>query len=159
MKLYVLRHGDSPSLAEAGVSTDAERPLSEKGRQDIRAMGAYLRNQGVSPQLILTSPLLRAQQTASEVSQILAPELKAKILDALQNNARAEVLHQLVMEKARNHPEILTVGHQPQLGEWIAYLTGKFIDLKAGGLAALEQHGGKVRLLWSKNPSDLAIRQ
>lgn len=156
MRLYILRHGSSPTSQEAGVGTDAERPLSDSGRRDVRRISAYLKEEGGSPHVILTSPLARARQTSEEASRILAPRLGVRAFPPLENKVRAEALHRLVMEEAGGCSEVLAVGHQPQLGEWIAHLTGSFIDLKAGGLAALETEGKRFRLLWSRNPSDLA---
>ena len=63
MKLWVLRHGQ----AEARAATDAQRPLTETGRQEALRMGEHL--QGETLEVILASPYLRAQQTAELVRQ------------------------------------------------------------------------------------------
>jgi len=63
-RLYLMRHGHAPSPSEAGVATEALRPLSEKGRSDARRIAAELVKRGARPALILHSPLARAVQTA-----------------------------------------------------------------------------------------------
>src|SRR4051812_8846408 len=64
MELYVLRHAIALSAAEAGVSQDAERPLSSEGREKMKRIGAAMKEIGVEPDLVLSSPYLRARETA-----------------------------------------------------------------------------------------------
>lgn len=78
MELLVIRHADA--LAEA--PTDEERPLSDKGRKQSRALGHYLKRVDLVPDTVLTSPYLRAVQTAELLAEALggcgveqAPEL------------------------------------------------------------------------------------
>ncbi|MBV8586412.1 MAG: histidine phosphatase family protein, partial [Verrucomicrobia bacterium] len=62
--LFILRHAD----ADTEAPTDAERSLSEKGMDQARKIGRFLRDQGVQLDHILTSPLVRARQTADLVA-------------------------------------------------------------------------------------------
>ena len=85
MKLYVVRHGHSPSVEESGVATDAERPLSPRGKEDAGALARHMAGQGSCPQIILTSPLRRALATATELNKILKPASGIARLPALAN--------------------------------------------------------------------------
>lgn len=152
MIVYVLRHGKSPQLLEAGVAHDADRPLAEEGRQAVRKMVRYLREEGGRPSRILTSPLVRARETAREVAQVLKlaePEL----FQPLDGGVPADKLWEGL--KPRLDAQTVIVGHQPQLGDLVAYLSGRSVDIKPGGMVALEATDERVRLLWSKNPKEL----
>jgi phosphohistidine phosphatase len=152
MKFYVLRHGKSPSAAEAGVRHDAERPLSEQGREDIRAAAREIAAKGGAPATIYHSPLKRAVQSAAEAASILKPAGGARAFEPLANQMTGEMLYDHLLREAKDQ-EFLAVGHQPQLGEMVAYLTGDIVEIRPGGLVALTTDDkGKAALLWSKNP-------
>ncbi|MBI4349512.1 MAG: histidine phosphatase family protein [Elusimicrobia bacterium] len=152
MKFFVLRHGKSPSAAEAGVRHDAERPLGEQGREDVRAASREILAKGGAPALILHSPLRRAVQTAAEAAGILKPAGGVRAFEPLANQMTGEALFDHLLRECGDQ-EFLAVGHQPQLGEMIAYVTGQVVELRPGGLVALSTDDkGKAVLLWSKNP-------
>jgi len=153
MKLYVLRHGISLNLSEAKVSTDAERPLAETGREDIRAIARHLLNQGASVEVIFCSPLRRARETAEEAATILKPNKGITVFEPLSNKIPGSALFDCVQKIATKMSELLLVGHQPQLGEMVAHVLGSSPDIRPGGLVALEiGNDGKAVLLWHKNP-------
>ncbi|MBI5200906.1 MAG: histidine phosphatase family protein [Elusimicrobia bacterium] len=153
MRFFVLRHGNSPSAAEAGVRHDAERPLSEQGRSDVRAAAKEISAKGGAPAVIYHSPLRRAAQTAAEAAGILKPAEGARAFEPLANQMTGEALFDHLLRECKDQ-EFLAVGHQPQLGEMVAYLTGQVVELRPGGLVALETDDkGKASLLWSKNPA------
>jgi len=154
MRLYILRHGKSPQLAESGVSRDEDRPLAPVGRQAVRRMAAYLKEQGGRPALILTSPLLRARDSAREVAAVLGMKAVEEFRP-LDGGCPAKALWEKLSERLEHAPEALVAGHQPQLGELVAYLTGTLPKLKPGGLVAVEFTPERCRLLWAKNPEDL----
>ncbi|MBI5629941.1 MAG: histidine phosphatase family protein [Elusimicrobia bacterium] len=158
MKIYLLRHGQSPSTAEAGVKSDAERPISEEGRLAVRKSVSHLLRQGASPAAILHSPLKRAVQTAEEAAKLVGPPAGVETFLPLSNAMPAEQLLAELSAKLRGWPETLLVGHQPQLGELACLLSGTIYDLRPGGIIALELAGAKKgKALWSANPSDLVV--
>ena len=152
MRFSVMRHGKSPSLSEAHVRHDAERPLSEDGRHGAREMAKRLAAQGARPALILTSPLKRAQQTAQEAASVLKPEHGVKVYDPLSNIMTAEILFDHFIRDTEGESEFLGIGHQPQLGELVSYLTGQNIEIRPAGSVLMETDGrGKAKLVWSGN--------
>lgn len=155
MRLYIVRHGQSPSAREAGVLSDSERPLSETGRKNAREAGLYLRENEKLPQVILHSPLKRAQETALEMDAALQCPLGVKVFDPLSNLLPAPELYREVEIQARERESIILVGHQPQLGELAFFLCGKDIGLQPAQIIALEL-GEKSRatFLWSRRPQD-----
>ena len=139
--IWLLRHGD----AEDG-SPDAERPLSERGREQSRAAGAALDALGVKLDACLASPKVRAADTAKlaceeldGVEVQLEPKLAGGPFDA-------EAL------AAGLGDEVLLVGHDPDFSMAVHSLTGAQVRMKKGGLAGIEK--GELKVLM--RPSDLA---
>jgi phosphohistidine phosphatase len=131
--IWLLRHGD----AEDG-SPDAQRPLTDKGRAQAEAAGAALAALGVRLDACLTSPRVRAVDTAKLACGPLGVE--PQVEEALSGGAFDPD------EVALGHgDEVLLVGHEPDFSEAIARLTGGRADMKKGGLAAIDS--GTLRVL------------
>lgn len=151
-RLYLMRHGHSPSPAEAGVSTDALRPLSPKGRADARRAAAEIKRRGGRPALILHSPLTRAVQTAGAAAEAL--KVPAEVFAPLDNTRPPDEVYAELGERAASADELLAVGHQPQVGEVAALLCGEIFEIRPAGVVAVEL-GAKPRLLWAFNADEL----
>src|SRR5262249_29784833 len=67
MDLYLIRHAEAVALGEQGIADDADRPLTEAGVKEARALGRELRRRGMTLDKLVTSPLLRAKQTADGI--------------------------------------------------------------------------------------------
>lgn len=111
MRLYIVRHAEA-----APGSPDELRALTAEGHEQARALGRRLAGEGVRPDAILSSPLLRARETAkdlglgdSEPDERLAP-------GATVDDIRAVV--------AGRGETVVVVGHQPDCGRAVAALTG-----------------------------------
>jgi phosphohistidine phosphatase len=141
MNLYVLRHGLAVEQTIPGFKSDSDRPLLPEGQKKTQRLAAMLSGIKVSFDLILTSPYLRATQTAG----IIAEVLRAKKPEISKNLAPGNTLKQLI-EELDHRPSpmdnVLLVGHEPQLSRLISILvTGKpglALELKKGGLCKLE---------------------
>jgi phosphohistidine phosphatase len=125
--IWLLRHGD----ADQG-SPDSERPLNEKGREQARAAGAALKAIGVEIEACLTSPKVRAAETARLVCEPLdvEPELEPKLSGGPFD---AEAL------AAGLGDDVLLVGHDPDFSSAVHTLTGAQVRMKKGGLAGVEK--------------------
>jgi phosphohistidine phosphatase len=125
--IWLLRHGD----AEDG-SPDSERPLTEKGREQSRAVGGALKALGVELDACLTSPKVRAAETARLACEPLGvePELEPKLAGGPFD---AEAL------AAGLGDEVLLVGHDPDFSMAVHALTGAQVRMKKGGLAGVEK--------------------
>lgn len=152
-RLYLMRHGHSPTTQDAGVKSDALRPLSEKGRADAVSVARELAKRGARPALVLHSPLLRATQTgaAAAASLGVAPET----MKALDNTLPPEEVIAALRARADAFDEVLAVGHQPQVGELVAFLTDEAFEFRPAGVAAIEL-GPTPRLLWAFNADELS---
>ncbi|MDE1975893.1 MAG: histidine phosphatase family protein [Elusimicrobia bacterium] len=153
MLIYLLRHGHALSAQEAGVATDAERPISELGKAEIKSSMDELLRRGGRPELILHSPLLRARQTAEIANAALPKPHALRLYEPLGNVLTAEELEPLLKKEGRGLDQILAVGHQPQLGELASLFSGRNFEIRTGGLVAIEAgETGAMQALWSYNP-------
>jgi phosphohistidine phosphatase len=125
--IWLLRHGD----AEDG-SPDSERPLTDKGREQSQVAGAALKALGVEIDACLTSPKVRAAETARIACESLGvePELEPKLAGGpFDPEALAAGLGD----------EVLLVGHDPDFSMAVHSLTGAQVRMKKGGLAGVEK--------------------
>ena len=124
--IYLLRHGD----AEEGNGDDATRRLTEKGERQAEAAGRALATMGAEIEACLTSPKVRAADTARLACEVLGiepeeiPQLSGGDFDSL--------------ELAAGRGEVLLVGHEPDFSAEVARLTGANAKLKKGGLAIVD---------------------
>ncbi len=159
MRLYLIRHGKAVS-AELAPS-DGERPLSPEGREGIERMAKRLRSLGVEWELILTSPLVRARQTAEILCGAgLAPSVEeaAELAPACK---LAAWLPFLVSWRREGRGDLAAVGHLPNVALWAGSLVWdeekERIVLQPGGIIGLElPEGGSIpgncSLFWVTSP-------
>jgi phosphohistidine phosphatase len=114
VRLYLVRHAD----AEPG-EPDELRRLTPEGKQQARELGERLRREGVKPDVILTSPLLRARETGDELAMALGTNPETD--ERLAPGATADGLRAAVAGRGEN---VLAIGHQPDCGQIAAALTG-----------------------------------
>ena len=123
MDIYLIRHGIA---AERELyQEDSQRPLTQKGIEKTTLVAQKLAKLGLKFEQILTSPLVRAYQTA-EILQKADLSQKTTIFEPLSPNGNIqEWLDWLVKEYAPNthaQKKIALVGHQPDLGDWVEML-------------------------------------
>ena len=148
MTLYFLRHGqaDWPEWDRP----DDERPLTKKGKKEMRRVARFLGDLQVAPSLILSSPLPRAWQTAAIVAESLDVEVREEA--ALGPGFNAAKLKTIL--RRHQDAELMIVGHEPDFSTVIQALTGGSVKLAKAGLARveLEDDGTAGRLLWLLPP-------
>jgi phosphohistidine phosphatase len=135
--IWLLRHGDA-----ADGSPDAERPLTEEGREQARIAGTALRALGVELDACLASPKLRAADTARIACEPLGvePQLEPKLAGGPFD---AEAL------AAGLGDDVLLVGHDPDFSMAVHSLTGAQVRMRKGGLAGVEK--GELMVLIRPN--------
>jgi len=144
MRLCFLRHGEAdwPNWDKP----DDERPLTERGRKEVKRVARLLEHLKFVPNAILTSPLPRASQTAEIVGKRLSIELQTE--PGLAHGFNIERLRRML---AKRVPEcVVVVGHEPEFSEVIRELTGGKIKISKAGVALLEINRGCTAgtLLW-----------
>jgi phosphohistidine phosphatase len=126
MRLFLARH----AKAEPG-HPDELRPLTQKGREQARALGERLVPE--RPDVVLTSPLLRARETAEAVARATGAELR--IEERLAPGATAELVVEAI---AGLGDVVVTVGHQPDCSEIAAALGAGEVAFKPGAVLGLD---------------------
>jgi phosphohistidine phosphatase len=127
--IWLLRHGDAE---DGDGKPDAERELTEKGRRQATVAGKALAELGVKVDACLTSPKVRARDTA---------ELACKELDVkVEDDERLAGGDFDPLEVAAGRGEVMLVGHEPDFSQAVALATGSRVKLKKGGLAAIDDH-------------------
>lgn len=150
MLVYLLRHADAV-MASAELS-DESRFLSDRGRADARAIGAALVHLHIEPTAIVTSPLVRAVQTAELVAAAFPSPPRVSIDEQL---APGRSTLRLVAELPTRRG-VLLVGHEPSISELAAVLTHRR-DVSAfekSQLLRIEE--GEAR--WTMMPGDSELR-
>jgi phosphohistidine phosphatase len=125
--IWLLRHGDA-----ADGSPDSERPLTEKGERQARNAGRALKMLGVELEACLTSPKVRARDTA---------RLACEELDGVQVTEEAALQGGPFdpREVAAGFDSVLLVGHDPDFSMAVHSLTGAQVRMKKGGLAGISK--------------------
>jgi phosphohistidine phosphatase len=144
MRLYFLRHGEAdwPNWDRP----DDERPLTERGKKEMRKVAKFLRELDIPLDDILSSPLPRACQTAGIVAEPFKLHVREK--ETLAGGFNLTGLKELIQEYPVEN--LMIVGHEPNFTDVISNLTGADCKLSKGGLALvdLDEDEIKGRLLW-----------
>ncbi len=148
MKLYFFRHADAATQA----ANDDDRAISKKGKKQCKRVGEFCSLRGIRPDVILASPLLRAQQTAKPIAATLDVLIET-VPWLVYETATEQVLEQLAARSELS--SIMIVGHEPDFSQLAATLLGsesEAIRVRKASLLLLdvsEFRKGGARLEWS----------
>ena len=144
MQLYFLRHGEADW--PGWTKPDDERPLTDFGKKEVRQVAKFLNRLKVKPDLVVTSPLPRALQTA----EVAAEQLKTKLRrdEALEPGFGISQFRTVL--KRHRSKVLMLVGHEPDFSSVISALTGASLKLSKAGVALvdIDQEAQEGRLLW-----------
>jgi phosphohistidine phosphatase len=144
MQLYFLRHGEADW--PGWTKPDDERPLTDFGKKEVRQVATFLNRLKVNPDLIVTSPLPRALQTA----EVAAEQLKTKLRqdEALEPGFGISELRTVL--KRHRSKVLMLVGHEPDFSSVVSALTGASLKLSKAGVALVDIDPGaeEGRLFW-----------
>ena len=129
-ELYIMRHGLAVTGGSVRFSDDAQRPLVPEGKEKMREIAGGLKRMGFEVDWIVTSPLVRAVETAGIIAESLASSVPVDVCDAMRPGGSPEALLAF-LAKRPDCRKVLVVGHEPDLSELAARLIG------AGGHANL----------------------
>ncbi len=161
LELYIIRHAlAGKPIEDAGL--DEARPLTKKGKDRMKAIAKGLDKQGVSLDMILSSPLARAKETADIVCKYCGDAEEVTITDLLTPGSTYEGL--IGYLNGLEGPEkVAIVGHEPFLSGFASYCLAKsknsFINLKKGGAILIATEGtlkpGQCKLSWLMEPGQM----
>ena len=153
MKLLIVRHATAVPAENSSIA-DEDRPLTDKGRKRFKKIARGLAEIAQTPDILLASPLLRAQETAKIAGKAWGIEVTPEPLLA---GGSPESLLAAISEHAKDALVVL-VGHEPDLSRLLAHVTGgdaERMPFKKGGAALVELDDDKAssgRLIWFMPP-------
>jgi len=158
--VLLLRHGKSKRGPE--YETDYERPLAKRGRQDAARIGAFLVEQDLLPDLIVSSPAERARATAQRCAVAADYQGDIRYEGSLYSGSEEAYL-ELLWSLDDTVGRVLCVGHNPDIEATIETLTHKYVSMPTAALARIDfdtdswvellQVGG--RLAWVQLPREV----
>ncbi len=160
MFVYILRHAIAVQRGSAAFPND-DRPLTEDGQEKMRRAAKGIARLVDTLDVVLTSPLIRASETAKIVAVELGVEQKIEICKELLPGASAKKFL-VYLAKYKSFENIMIVGHEPDLGYLASALVGSdqsIIEFKKGALCCIEVSTlppkGVGTLIWHLQPKQL----
>jgi len=151
--IYILRHASAGTRRENPL-IDVKRPLDKEGKQQCILVGSYLNALNVHFDVVVSSPLKRALQTASLVGTETGYDAKIMISEALSPGATVAAFEKLVADIGA-HENVLIVGHNPNLAQFLGALISSSrmnIRLRKGAIARVDVTRRPGTLHWLVDP-------
>ena len=140
MRIYLIRHSNAVDPGTPGYDEDSQRPLTERGRDKMNKIASALTKMKVKPDLIVSSPYVRARQTAEILAKVMKYKKSIMFSDALIPMTDADELIGEINEKY-TVDELVLVSHEPCISNLIGTLTANnpniCINIKNGGVCCL----------------------
>lgn len=162
MNLYIIRHAIAVEPGTPGFEEDSQRPLTEKGRNKMQAIARGLYALDMNLDLILSSPYLRARETADILADVFKMKAKLALSENLIPMSHTDRLIGEISEKY-SVDSLAVVGHEPALSALISTLLAGnlslLVNMKKGGVCCLTldnlHHEPRAMLEWLLTPAQL----
>ena len=119
MKVYLVRHGIAVERIGGAILNDSMRPLTDDGRAETKQVAHALKRLNVKPDLIVSSPLVRAKQTAEILKDVIGHVEEVQITDTLAPGGSATDVYKF-LRQFNKIDEVFLVGHEPDMGRLTA---------------------------------------
>ena len=165
MNIFLLRHGIAVEPGAPGFVQDAQRPLTPKGERKLKKIARAMERLELKFDLVLSSPYIRARQTAEMVVRGLKIKRALEFSDTLIPSGNLKKLIEELPHLEPTPENLLLVGHEPSLSELISLLVsgapGLSVLMKKGGLCKLcisdLRHGRCATLEWLLTPKQMVL--
>ncbi len=165
MNLYILRHGLAVEPGAPGYAKDADRPLTPKGERKLWQIAEAMETLELSFDLMLSSPYLRARQTADIIAEAFNARKKLEFSETLTPAGSPKRLIEFLLGLKPLPENVLLVGHEPYLSGLISLLVAGdarlWVTLKKGGLCKLNAESlkpGRCAVLeWLLTPGQMKL--
>ena len=165
MNLYILRHGIAVEHGAPGYAKDADRPLTPEGERKLAQAAEAMEALDLTFDLILSSPYVRARQTAEIIAEAFHARKRLEFSASLACGGDTKELVAYLNRLQPLPDNVLLVGHEPYLSGLISLLVAGTecagVVLKKGGLCRLSteslRHGRCAALMWLLTPKQLAL--
>jgi phosphohistidine phosphatase len=156
--IYIIRHADALPLGANGIQSDEDRPLSETGKKQAVLVANALKKRGIALDLIVTSPLVRAAQTAVQLrTTYKMSEQQMETRDELSPGGRPKKLARYLNGLSAN--SVALVGHQPDVSMYAGWFIGEkdvALQFAKAGIAMVRVEGSAAKgsgvLMWLVTP-------
>jgi phosphohistidine phosphatase len=165
MEIYLVRHAVAQQLGKKNEFTDEKRSLTSQGRERMRDIARGLKRLGVVPDLIMTSPLVRAMETGDILAEVLGVDQKqVRRSQALSPGGSFDKLFAELKQQKRIE-SVALVGHEPDLSSLISRIVSGdgnlSVPLKKGGVCCINVAetvpAFKGSLIWLLTPKQLRL--
>jgi phosphohistidine phosphatase len=163
MELYFLRHGKAVEPGSSGAGDDFGRQLTEQGIDEMEAEAEAFERLGLKPDVILTSPLVRAKETAEIVAKRLGLKKRLIVAEPLSSGCDLERLRNLLSQHS-SAEKVMLVGHEPDFSSMVGELIGggaSSVEIKKAAVAAVtinrSARPGSGTLRWLLPPRVLRL--
>ena len=161
MNVYLFRHGIALDIGQNGITSDDQRPLSDEGMKKTGNIAQALKKIRCNPTRIVTSPLIRARQTADIAARVLCPDTTPEPNGVMAPFVSAEETGNWLTEQ--DPEDIMLVGHNPHMEQLASYLISGSDDieirLKKASICRIafdeEVQSGCGMLEWLMQPAQL----
>lgn len=139
-QLYVMRHGIAVARGDPNFPDDAKRPLTPGGKKKLREVAKGLLRLRLRVDTIITSPLVRAAETAEVVAEVIGPGVSVEFSNHLKPGGSFQALIDSLV-KHQAHRGVLLIGHEPDLSTGVAKLIGNArasFQFKKGGCCRVD---------------------
>ena len=155
--LFLVRHAkssrDDPALP------DKERPLNDRGLRDAPRMGERLARQDVKPDLIMSSPAVRALATAEIITKKLGCKRKDIVVDERLYAAQPDDLLEVIQELGDSPKRVMLFGHNPELTELANRLSSKITDMPTCAVAEFSFDTKSWSNVGKQEPAKVALHR
>ncbi len=147
-----MRHGQAQNFAPS----DADRSLTQKGREETQGMALWLKRRKVKPDTIFTSPLRRARETGQILSSVFGPAQKVEETKYLLSEANPSDLFDFLL--SLDKPQVLMVTHMPFVADFLSLMIGEkkghfsFVPSTIASILCPEKCFGSGTLEWMVHP-------
>jgi phosphohistidine phosphatase len=139
MEVYLLRHGIAQN--ESPTGKDSDRPLTDEGRRKLRDVLKVAAKAGVEPDAIVSSPYVRARETAEIAREILGHKDDLVLTDVLIPDSDPEAVWQELRTAHSGARSIILASHEPLMSRCTAFFLGcpeLLVDFKKGGIVRID---------------------
>jgi phosphohistidine phosphatase len=165
MNLYLLRHGLAVEPGAPDYPKDSDRPLTPKGERKLGKIAEAMESLELSFDWILSSPYVRARQTAEIVAEAFALSKKLEMTETLTPAGSTKKLIEMIRHRHPEPENVLLVGHEPFLSQLISLLVSGnnelAVTMKKGGLCMLSaemvEHGRCASFEWLLTPKQMCL--
>ena len=134
-EIFILRHSQAEDTSEGQVKNDFDRKLTEEGKLKTKKIGLFFNSLEEDVNLVLSSPYLRAKETAEIFVDNLTPKPDLQIVDFLSCGAGSRDIAKGLLSYS-SHKKLTLIGHAPDLEVFLGKLIGaERVKLKKGALA------------------------